>query len=460
MKLLQAASGGTITYASNDVKANEAKNLWFHPLAWLKLTYLRDTFGLTTEFTCYGTHHSGDPFSVMDIWLPPQVCTGSTTKPDLDAAMAWLCDPEHPNRRGPIIWIHTHPNMGAGPSGTDTNTLDELAKGQPAIMAIFACNDARSCSARLRCSIPVQQVGEIKEVYYIEKELVVTPYYPAADPFYTDLKTFDFSKLREMYTKNVTTPVHTSTHNNYQNGYHSGNVPTRGLVQVGTNNGKPLNRRARKAIKKLERANRPQIERFASLNLIPWGPEEFREFHPKVTTKWEGSFCDSSYYNLCSPIDIATSFIYDAKDEPEYGRAARGFRLAIEANDMVWVWRCLRILYHLFTLNQMDPTPSEMLDLLPLNTLTLTHMPTSSTPETPDADDTPPAGDITPPLVGPDGKPLLGPVSVPVPVPVTPDMSSLIDACGAAHPSRADHELGTELSIGHDRSDLSLLGYD
>jgi len=117
-----------------------SKPLRFTPYAFAKLSFLRD-YG-DTEIGGFGVCETDDPLLVTDVHLPVQDCTSTTVELDGESLLAYRAqcrkggiDEKHSFR----IWIHTHPEMPAQPSGTDESTFSELFDSTEwGIMAILS----------------------------------------------------------------------------------------------------------------------------------------------------------------------------------------------------------------------------------------------------------------------------------------------------------------------------------
>ena len=98
--------------------------LRFSPTAWAKLLYLRDRG--TTEVGGFGVSRPDDLLYVEDVQTVKQVCNVVNVQFD-DEAVAQFFDAQVDAGRPPAqfarIWIHTHPEISAQPSGTDEETL-------------------------------------------------------------------------------------------------------------------------------------------------------------------------------------------------------------------------------------------------------------------------------------------------------------------------------------------------
>ena len=104
------------------------KTLRFTPYAWAKLVFLRDIG--ETEIGGFGiAEDPDDPLLITDIQTVEQDCTSVTVEFD-DGSVADLFDrlvdeglqPEQFAR----VWIHTHPDIGAEPSGVDEETFQRV----------------------------------------------------------------------------------------------------------------------------------------------------------------------------------------------------------------------------------------------------------------------------------------------------------------------------------------------
>ena len=127
------------------------RTLRFTPYAWAKLIYLRDAG--ETEIGCFGiAGNPDDPLLITDLETVEQDCTSVTVKFD-DNSVADLFDrmvdaglqPEQFAR----VWIHTHPDIGAEPSGTDEETFQRVfGTCNWAVMFILAKGGETYCRIR------------------------------------------------------------------------------------------------------------------------------------------------------------------------------------------------------------------------------------------------------------------------------------------------------------------------
>jgi proteasome lid subunit RPN8/RPN11 len=120
--------------------------LTFTPYAWAKLQYC--LHAIETEISFFGVSGNPEyPLLVSDLIIPLQECTETTTEIDGDC-LCQLIDEDIPVN----IWIHTHPEMSANPSGTDLetwrNTYD-IDNGF-AIMAIVSKSGDKFAELKLR----------------------------------------------------------------------------------------------------------------------------------------------------------------------------------------------------------------------------------------------------------------------------------------------------------------------
>ena len=122
-------------------------SLRFTPYAWRKLVFLRDIEDL--EVGGFGVCPSDDPLLVEDFALVKQECGLASVEFD-DEGVADHYDNMtdeglHPNQYS-RIWIHTHPNIGAAPSGLDEDTFKEKFSAPDwAIMFILAKGGQTTC---------------------------------------------------------------------------------------------------------------------------------------------------------------------------------------------------------------------------------------------------------------------------------------------------------------------------
>lgn len=160
--------GGTSLLAAPRGKRNP-RTLNIHRKVYDKICYMRDH--IETEVGFFGVSHPDDPFSVVDLIMPKQQCTGATVAfdPDdvADIAARLAGDKIFPDR-WQRIWIHTHPGGSAHPSATDEDTLsDSFANAEWAIMLIFGKGEHAGTTCRFRLHTPS---------FYLDRELNVAIY--------------------------------------------------------------------------------------------------------------------------------------------------------------------------------------------------------------------------------------------------------------------------------------------
>jgi proteasome lid subunit RPN8/RPN11 len=124
--------------------------LRFSPTAWAKLLFLRNR-GMS-EVGGFGVARLDDLLYVEDVQTVQQVCSVVTVEFD-DAAVARFFDEQVDAGRKPAqfarIWIHTHPEMSALPSGTDEETLTRVfGSADWAVMFILSKTDDVYCRLR------------------------------------------------------------------------------------------------------------------------------------------------------------------------------------------------------------------------------------------------------------------------------------------------------------------------
>jgi len=123
----------------------------FSPPAWAKLCYLRDIGD--TEIGGFAVTHPDDLLYVMDFQLVKQECSMVKVDFDDDAIADYTMDmvesgysPEQFMR----IWVHTHPNMSAHPSGTDLHTFKKVfGKCDWSVMVIVSNTGDQFCRLRI-----------------------------------------------------------------------------------------------------------------------------------------------------------------------------------------------------------------------------------------------------------------------------------------------------------------------
>ena len=107
------------SFPSRRPTSRQSPQLRFSPTAWAKLLFLRNR-GMS-EVGGFGVARLDDLLYVEDVQTVQQVCSVVTVEFD-DAAVARFFDEQVDAGRKPAqfarIWIHTHPEMSAQPSGT------------------------------------------------------------------------------------------------------------------------------------------------------------------------------------------------------------------------------------------------------------------------------------------------------------------------------------------------------
>lgn len=134
------------------LEAKDKPQLTFTAFAWMKLTLLCETADY--EIGGFGITETDDPFLVTDFVMIKQYNQTAHVEFDDDALASYPIDMYdsgldiHQCRR---IWIHTHPNIGASPSGTDDNTFRDHFDGCDwSVMFIMAKGGNTSALLRLR----------------------------------------------------------------------------------------------------------------------------------------------------------------------------------------------------------------------------------------------------------------------------------------------------------------------
>lgn len=126
---------------------NRPMKLRFSPTAWAKLLFLRDIGD--TEVGGFAVTPEDDLLYVDDFILPKQTCGYAHTDLEDEAVADYvdeMIDQGYQPKQILRIWIHTHPNMSASPSGTDENTFERVFGGCDwAVMAIVSRNGDRYC---------------------------------------------------------------------------------------------------------------------------------------------------------------------------------------------------------------------------------------------------------------------------------------------------------------------------
>jgi proteasome lid subunit RPN8/RPN11 len=148
-----------LTQPSNSHRLSPS--LRFSPTAWAKLLFLRDR-GMS-EVGGFGIARPDDLLYVEDIQTVEQQCSVVTVKFD-DTAVARFFDQQVDAGRQPAqfarIWIHTHPEMSAQPSGTDEQTFARVFENTDwAVMFILSKTDDVYC--RLRFNVGPSGAWEI-----------------------------------------------------------------------------------------------------------------------------------------------------------------------------------------------------------------------------------------------------------------------------------------------------------
>lgn len=117
--------------------------LVFSPYAWAKLLFWANAFD--HEISGMGITHPDDPLLILDVAIVKQQSSTCLTTFDTDAYADFVlkyCDPDGPFKLKPAncqrIWIHSHPQGCAGPSGRDETTFsDAFGACDWSVMAIL-----------------------------------------------------------------------------------------------------------------------------------------------------------------------------------------------------------------------------------------------------------------------------------------------------------------------------------
>jgi|GEM_PF-3443349 len=115
--------------------------LRFTPKAWAKYVHMRDM--TDNEVGAFGVcEDENDPLLITELHIPKQEVTSVTVEMDDDSINEMIEDYVdeglQPNQCG-RIWLHTHPDIGATPSGVDEKTFKEVfGEYSWAIMGILA----------------------------------------------------------------------------------------------------------------------------------------------------------------------------------------------------------------------------------------------------------------------------------------------------------------------------------
>ncbi len=152
-------------------------SLCLSPYAYCKLMWLNER--TKNEVGCLGITDLDSPLYVKDIIVPKQKVSMSSTEFDDDGVndlAANLCKQGLQMNQFLRIWIHTHPQGVAGPSGTDETTFKtNFGKSDWAVMLILPKNGQFYC--RLRT-----QIGQSK--HYMESEVPVEVDWAEAGPMH------------------------------------------------------------------------------------------------------------------------------------------------------------------------------------------------------------------------------------------------------------------------------------
>jgi proteasome lid subunit RPN8/RPN11 len=114
--------------------------LRFAPRAWLKLAWLCQK--ADTEVGGFGVTADGDPLYITEFHTIKQECSSVSVEFD-DVALADFMEDQVDRGLTPDrflrLWIHTHPDIGANPSGTDEATFEKkFGDCSHAVMFILA----------------------------------------------------------------------------------------------------------------------------------------------------------------------------------------------------------------------------------------------------------------------------------------------------------------------------------
>lgn len=127
------------------------KALKFSPYAWAKLLFLRDVGD--TEIGGFGVCPN-DPLTVEDFVLVKQKCSSAFVDLDEDSVAAYCekmaIEKKMRSSQYMRIWIHTHPAIGAEPSGHDENVFEStFGAFDWAVMFILAKRGERTAKIRV-----------------------------------------------------------------------------------------------------------------------------------------------------------------------------------------------------------------------------------------------------------------------------------------------------------------------
>lgn len=125
--------------------------LRFSPTAWAKLLFLRDIGD--TEVGGFAITRLNDLLYVEDFILIKQECSSVTVEFDDDDVADFMMDmveDDYKPEQFMRVWIHTHPNISASPSGTDEDTFERVfGKCDWAIMAIVSKAGDQYCRIQI-----------------------------------------------------------------------------------------------------------------------------------------------------------------------------------------------------------------------------------------------------------------------------------------------------------------------
>ncbi len=159
------------------------------PYAWAKLIHFRDLS--KNEVGLMGISDPEDLLLVIDVVLVKQEVSIASTDFDEDGIADYFEEQVEKGiamERCGRIWIHTHPRIGAGPSGTDEKTFQEAFGGPEwAVMAILDKDGDKS--ARIKFNIGPGGSSEI------DFEVDWETYFQGVDKATCDAWTEDYKRL-------------------------------------------------------------------------------------------------------------------------------------------------------------------------------------------------------------------------------------------------------------------------
>lgn len=121
-----------------------------NPIPWTKLVFWRDKADV--EVSGWAITEIDNPLKVVDFRLVKQSCGMAHTDMDDDGLIDFaeqMVDEGYTPAEFMRVWVHTHPNMSASPSGTDWDTFGRVFQGTDwGAMAILSKTEDKSCRIR------------------------------------------------------------------------------------------------------------------------------------------------------------------------------------------------------------------------------------------------------------------------------------------------------------------------